>query len=684
LDKAIALANNDTVFLSWVYDQEIEDCLGFAVFRRDATGARTALPAWVGFAGGSNPDWQHRDTTVWPVQKFGWRDFTASRGQTYSYDIVPMTGDKDNLQPLTNKTLTTNSVTLTPKRGSFSSYFTNGILATQALTHLVPAGPSGAPNPTVLKGHITQPGDPLRMKLAGQVLEGMTMLLDRAKAEGGSCYLALYELADTELVQRLVDAKAYIHLILSNTGSDDAENHPARIQLHTAGVDIIDRMVANGHIGHNKFCLYVDATGKPRAVLSGSTNWTTTGICTQSNNAVVIESDALAQGYYDYWQRLKADGSAQGQPLRTADRTTPINATIDAATAKIWYSPNTEQTSKPKNAATPVDMADVFAAMAQAQNAILFLVFQPGSPSIVEYAAACENVKPGLLVYGAATDPHASNNFTTLLIHRTTTDMETVRDDVVEASAVNTQFGYWQKELLKMPGAHAIIHDKIVVIDPMTPNCVVIFGSHNQGYRASYNNDENMVIIKGHQPLAQAYATHVMDVYDHYRWRFTLKSASQKQAFSGLSTTSAWQDKYFAKDSTARREALFWTGQLAPLPAEAAPEVPTTPVNMPSAKTSSRKARTAANRHSTGTRKATVRRKTRKAKAAPADSTEPANGHSRKSTGRKSRTAASRHKTKTKKKTVRKKAHKATQSASRKKTTKRAASHHAARRRTEN
>ena len=86
MDKAIAIANNDTVFFSWIYDQKIPDCLGFAVYRMDAAG-RTALPAWVGFKGGSNPSWQHKDTTVWPVQKFNWRDFTAVRGQTYTYAL---------------------------------------------------------------------------------------------------------------------------------------------------------------------------------------------------------------------------------------------------------------------------------------------------------------------------------------------------------------------------------------------------------------------------------------------------------------------------------------------------------------------------------------------------------------------------------------------------------------------
>ena len=610
----------------------------------------------MGFKGGSNPDWVHKDTTIWPVQKFNWRDFAATRGQTYTYDIVPMTGSPNSLQPVTGKTLTTGAVTLSPKRGSFSVYFTNGILATQALTHVVPPGSGGAPSSTFLRDHIGQTNDPIRMKLAGQVLEGMTMLLDRAQTQGGSCYAALYELEDEQLVDRLLQAKGYLHLILGNTGVDDSENAPARQKLHAAGVDITDRMVARNHIAHNKFCLYCDASGKPRAVLTGSTNWTSTGVCTQSNNSTVIENDDVAAAYLDYWKRLKADGSAQGQTLRTANQTSH-SATIDGAAATVWFSPNTNQTSK--GSATPLDLKDVFAAMAKAKRAIIFLVFQPGSPSIVEYAAACENAKPGLLIYGAATDPRANNDYTTLLIHRSTKNTEVVHEDtsVVSASGINTEFAYWHKELLKLPSAHAIIHDKIVVIDPMTPDCVVIFGSHNQGYRASYANDENFIVVRGHQPLAAAYATHVMDVYDHYRWRFTLKTTSVKDAFSGLDPTPKWQDGYFKPDSDARREALFWTGQLPELPNAPAPAVPTQPVKIkgdgttpgkPKAKKTAKaaKSKTAAK----GSKKAKVKGKVKKAKKAKAKSArKPASKGAAKKKAPKKKVSAKKKKTANKK-----------------------------------
>ena len=45
VNKATAIANNDTVFLSWVYDDKIADCLGFAVYRTDSVGQSTPLPA---------------------------------------------------------------------------------------------------------------------------------------------------------------------------------------------------------------------------------------------------------------------------------------------------------------------------------------------------------------------------------------------------------------------------------------------------------------------------------------------------------------------------------------------------------------------------------------------------------------------------------------------------------------
>src|SRR5262249_46350752 len=146
----------------------------------------------------------------------------------------------------------------------------------------------------------------------------------------------------------------------------------------------------------------------------------------------------------------------------------------------------------------------------------------------------------------------------TELYHHSSTP-DTVYETGVAATAINDEFGYWKKELLKSsPSAHAIIHDKIVVIDPLSATeCVVITGSHNDGYKASYADQQNLRILRGNGPLARAYATHVMDIYDHYRWRYIVQKEKQ-HAWTGLQTTPTWQDKYFQPGNAACQEIQFW------------------------------------------------------------------------------------------------------------------------------
>jgi hypothetical protein len=564
--QAKAIANNDVAMLAWSYDKAITGCLGFAIYRKEGAvpgpGEGDPLPAWVGFQGQTNPAWTKNTTEVWPIQKFQWNDLTATRGKTYGYRIVPMVGTPGAMTKQDDQAVTCGPVTLTPQRGCFATYFNRGILSSQFVSHQLPVDASGRPDYKVLTDRIDQPGDPLRQALAGQILEGLESLLDLALQQGGSCYAALYELTDPELLQKLLNLPS-LHLILSNTAPGDKENTPARQALHEKGIDIIDRFVPSGHIGHNKFVVYVGPNNQPQAVLLGSTNWTDTAICAQSNNALLVQNPVLAKAYLDYWQRLHDDTNPagrgpQGPALRQADASPGAqNVAVDSGKATVWFSPNSKgprpSTRKPDEP-TPVDLSEVFSLMEQAKEAILFLVFQPGVPSIVDKAAEVANANPNLFVRGAATDPKAVNEFNTLLVHRAGEDPV----EVVPASAITDQFSFWENELLKAsPGAHAIIHDKIVVIDPMSADCVVVTGSHNLGYRASCNNDENLLIVHGHQGLAQSYAVHVMDVYDHYRFRY-LQQQHGDHAFTGLEPTDAWQNKYFDATNPASHDAAMW------------------------------------------------------------------------------------------------------------------------------
>jgi phosphatidylserine/phosphatidylglycerophosphate/cardiolipin synthase-like enzyme len=552
-----AFSNNDVAFIIWSYDKKIPNCLGFCIERKDSTTNKfEILPAWVGFKDQSNQSWKHKDTSIWPVQKFQWHDFTAERGKSYYYRITPMIGTSSNLKRYKESIITQNPVSISPDCGKMRAYFNRGILSTQSVSHQIIHSPSGFPNYKVLIDRLQQPGDTLRNSLSGQLRDALLELLKKARQENGHCYCALYELNDKELISELVSAKDNVHIILSNAGDNDDTNAAARQSLHEAGIEIYDRMLGNGHIGHNKFVVYKDKNGNDKYVLMGSTNWTYTGLCAQSNNALIIDSNELAKDYYDYWTRLKDDDSEQSLDLRNKN-IVKRSVTLNGSKLNIWFSPNTVRKTKPsKNPATPVDMDDVFNLMNGAKKSILFLAFQPGTPSIIDQALQCQTNKPDLYIRGAATDKNAVENYNTELYHRNIHDPDTV----VAVSNINDEFAFWQKELLKSsPSAHAIIHDKIVVIDAFTDNATVITGSHNLGFKASYANDENLLIIQNNTKLASAYAVHIMDIYDHYRWRYRLeKDKDPKKSFYGLDTTDKWQDKYFVPNSDENKDFSFW------------------------------------------------------------------------------------------------------------------------------
>jgi phosphatidylserine/phosphatidylglycerophosphate/cardiolipin synthase-like enzyme len=656
--NAVAISNNDMVYLHWHVDEKIPGCLGFNVIRHDAkTQQQQPLPAMVGFssdtaAGNAAAGKKFRDTAVWPVQKYSWKDLFAQRGGTYWYEIVPMIGKPGDLKPDTSRAMRTNSVTVDSKHGDCSVYFNRGIISTQAIARSLPKGKSGLPNSGVLKKRIENPKDPIRARLVGDLENGVLALLERAKSDGGECYCALYELSDKDLITHLTALGKKVHIVLSNAGDDteegsgdgDGTNVDTRKALHKLKLDVTDRMFKKGHIGHNKFIVYVDKKKRPQAVLSGSTNWTPTGLCAQSNNAIVVESPALAAEYLAYWKVLKkdtvdADGEAkelQAKGFRTGNNKQKPTHDLENADNKpsgdirVWFSPNTQQKSVPrpkKTAAsakkakktkktkkkkagttakappTPADLNEVFQLIENAKQGALFLAFIPGNPSIVSklkevYDARTKSDK---LFYlrGAATSPDPAGVFRVDLYHRSARSDATVRavDNppharsnaaVSSVAGIFATFAKWEAELYKI--GHAVIHDKIVVLDPFTDDSVVITGSHNLGFKASYANDENMLVVRGNRAVAEAYAAHVLDVYEHYRWRWRLQQplrdafakakarnpdakpavlwkkvvdsvglAVIKDAWKNLQPNADWQDYYIEHKDFLAAETNFWS-----------------------------------------------------------------------------------------------------------------------------
>lgn len=603
---AKAYCNNEVGYIAWSVDQPITGAYGFQVtriFQDDGPdhkkGDRRILPAWVPFKGQRNPNWIEQDTSVWPVQGLFWRDLTLRKsrdslrvrasGFTVKYEVravgprssgrpaVPLVlektyeGDAVPLSYYSDPALS-NAVTVTDSFGDIRAAFTNGILSSQWLTHQIDAAITSGETDGVtdkqmaLRAMIRAEGNKIRDYLTGDVLGFLRTPLDMATKNGGKVLLALYELEDLELVELLIKNKKHIRIILANSSKArneplwDVVNKSARDRLVEAGVDIQHRMFNNSHIGHNKFAVYIDRNDEPQLVMTGSTNWTATGLCGQSNNALLITDRKVAEAYRDTWLAMHdkdplvvppkfsdGTGNKQGAEFRTLNMK-PASLELDKkkTSITIWQSPNTKNTTKPGKSRLPEegaippelippDLTDCFQLIDSAKEAVFFLVFMPsvlGRGSIVERAIEAGMKDSNLLVIGAVSDPKVLPNHIT-----TKKDDEGDDEDapkvaqphvfenpegnisVVQADALykGDIVGDFEAEIKTL--GNAIIHDKIVVIDPLSDNCCVITGSHNLGLKASYENDENLLIIKGNRRLAEAYAVHAMDVYDHYKWR---------------------------------------------------------------------------------------------------------------------------------------------------------------------
>ena len=640
-------------------------CLGFHIVRElllpDGTlKAEAPLHSYVAFEGQTNPDWQPQNTSVWPVQKLTWRDLGLRKfcednsdhttGLQVRYRIRAVGDLKPGLEPVAvvkernwnaaTRTWADNTYSGTPRplgyltdpawtnafqvtahHAPFRVTFNNGILSTQFLTHVRAEAAAGGEAAPDLATRLNTPGDKLRGYFSGNILRFMRDMFE--KTTGGRFRIALYELEDEELVPLLESNASRIDLILSDAGGAsktapkvyDSRNGPARERLQkiadsaenqAASPDrqfrLYNRMFnGTGHIGHNKFVVYLPDGENPASVLTGSTNWTWSGATAQANNCIVIEDAAIAQGFSDYWQRLCDDKlpipdpisaantkANQGDALKSGNLQPVRSQRADGVTISSWFSPNmvgkNAPPAKTRPQPTPPDMAELFDLISKARKAVFFLVFNPskgGDNSIISQSVELGLAKPDLTVLGAVSSSSAM--WDESAVHKAAAGgkamdwtpfvfqengVSVVRASALADKAMIGSLGDFKfyETLTAFGGVGAIIHDKVVVIDPMDPqNCVVAFGSHNLGFKASYCNDENLTIVTGHQPLALAYTAHVLDIYDHYRFRAKQneKSAAKKggqaapppQDFSGfLSVSDSWQK------TAGRRLSSYFAG----------------------------------------------------------------------------------------------------------------------------
>ena len=591
--EASLIVNCDDAVIFWRIKARIADCWGFAIERErkraDGTVERQTLDNRMGFKGDKPKRGEHRSSKIWPLQRFWWADHEVNLGDKVRYRVIPMVREGDVLRELLGQRSKWTAWALLSggAQDGYASFFNRGLVISQFMSRYLEdlrVRDGLATRKAALAAFKKSLSDhelPIRRFLAGALRTRMLELLAQAQRSGQQVYAALYELADSELIDALAALGASAHVVLANGSITAAQGEPAaqarqrdqnaqaRAALRTAGVEVLDRFTSPGALGHNKFLVITDKLKQPRAVWTGSTNWTSTGLCTQINNGLLISNREVAREYFAQWQRL-ADAKSAFPATLVDSNSLPKTVTTGASSATIWF-------TRTRGA---VDLEAINEVLQSAQEGVLFLMFQPGGAGALGTVRKLQKERPALYIKGvvstlpadsssdsssdSGSDSTGDGGAVSVALHGAT-GKSSVDLNVVQPSGFKTPFAnlaatVTRSDFITGQGGvigYAIVHSKLIVVDPFT-RPTVITGSHNFSKSASAKNDENFVIVRGNRELALHYGAHILSVYHHYRWlAFVSDLQSQGKPLSGfLRENDRWQDSRLS--GPARRELDFW------------------------------------------------------------------------------------------------------------------------------
>jgi phosphatidylserine/phosphatidylglycerophosphate/cardiolipin synthase-like enzyme len=482
-------------------------------------------------------------TSEHPIQGFLWADYTARAGTRYQYRIVPVYGAVKNPK-LDDAVAVTLDVTaeiegdLPLEAGGAAVrndvFFNRGVIGSQAYAREFGNREPDAANPRSRE-----------MKwLSRGLFEALVKFIGLA-GDDMALRAALYEFHYQPVANafaKAIEAGADVKIVY-DAESDYKVDNLATIKA--AGLDEYDaaipRTVSEG-IRHNKFIVLLKA-GKPVAVWTGSTNISAGGIFGHSNVGHIVWDEAVARKYLDYWQRL-------------ADNLTPTKL----------RAPNRADTPLPAGKPPPKSITPLFSArddktsndtlqwyadrLAEAKE-VSCMTF---AFNIDEAFQRIFNLDNDVLRYIVKDDPLGED--------------ETIGQDRDVIFAAGSYFGQgalenFLRERSNPLNRNRYIHNKFMLVDPLSDDPLVITGSANFSKPSQRINDENMLVIRGDKRVADIYFGEFMRVFDHHYARYIVRvltdeDRSDPEAGYLKASTAGWLPSHFNPASyKAKRRTYF-------------------------------------------------------------------------------------------------------------------------------
>jgi hypothetical protein len=556
-----AISGSHVVVLAWDLKPEqfdTKNLLGFAVERTEFDGAniveRYYLRGIKRFIDKDKglPSGTPVPTSEHPIQTFQWGDYTAKPKTKYSYRVVPAMGEPKVMQLRDDLAVSVNIETEPLYGAVHSIFFNRGVAGSQAYARQFPD-----PTPKT-----NAPNSPQMAWLSRGLYDALIEFIGRAKDSSYGLRAALYEFHYTPVGDAfkaaLEDRKADVKVLYDepNYGEDNK-----KMINHCGLSKVCAPRKAGSAQKHNKFIVLLK-DGKPVEVWTGSTNISDGGIFGHSNVGHIVHDAGVAGKYLDYWNKLcnPDDPKPAASTPFSKTRTDPARSSLATWTAASNPTPGGKTTDRSITALFSPRDADTLGwyakRMAESKEIMCFTVaftlakdFEPfleKDSNVMRFVLSDKQLKQG--------------------------DLITRDRDVVYAAGAKFEEGDLPNFLAeKLTGLNKnnYIHDKFMLIDPLSEDPTVITGSANFSGNSQSNNDENMLIIRSDQRVADIYFGEFMRIFDHLYARYLAKKIKEEnknkpkpkkgaKSTSGyLHPDSSWVADHFGNGPKSRRRQFF-------------------------------------------------------------------------------------------------------------------------------
>jgi len=282
-------------------------------------------------------------------------------------------------------------------------------------------------------------------------------------------------------------------------------------------------------------------------VWTGSTNITEGGIFGHANVGHRVRDRVIAERYLAYWRKLATD------PERKAFRT--FN---DAAPSFRSTRPRRGVTPTVFSPRSALDSLAWYVRIADSAQQAVFLTAAFGLTS--EIAPVFAGERPYLRY---------------LLLDTVKGQIEAARREpgnVLSAGGFEGRGAYrtWIARALRHLNRLDYVHTKLMLVDPLTSDPVVVTGSANWSDESSRTNDENMLVIRGDQRTADIYLTDFMRLFNHYRLRGKARTPDGElepapgmregnRASVHLAPDDSWARPFYVSGSPEEKERLLFS-----------------------------------------------------------------------------------------------------------------------------